>query len=70
MEDKVGLLLDKVERMAMHMRHRVPPEVVGIDEILRLVDEMRVIENAAPACAEAAFLCFQSTRPLQIALAD
>jgi hypothetical protein len=42
MEDKVGRLLDEVERLVMHLKHQVPPEAVGVDEIIRLVDEIRV----------------------------
>lgn len=48
MEDKVVQLLDEVERLVMHLRHRVPPEVVGIDQIVRLVDQIRLERNEPP----------------------
>jgi hypothetical protein len=48
MENKVTRLLDEVERLVMHLRHRVPPEVVGIDEIVRLIDEIRLERNEQP----------------------
>jgi hypothetical protein len=32
----------------MHVRHHMPPEVVGVDEIIRLIDEIRVGRKEAP----------------------
>jgi hypothetical protein len=48
MENNVVLLLNEVERLVMHLRHRVPPEIASIDEIVRLVDEMRSERNEQP----------------------
>jgi hypothetical protein len=48
MDDKVERLLSEVERLVMHLRHHVPPEVVNIDELMRLVDEMRLERNEQP----------------------
>ena len=41
MDDKVELLLTHIERLLMHVRHSVPPEVVVVDDIERLIDELR-----------------------------
>jgi hypothetical protein len=41
MEDKIDHLLKEVERHIMHLKHHVPPEVVSIESIGRLVDDIR-----------------------------
>jgi hypothetical protein len=33
--------LKEVERLIMHLKHHVPPEVVRIESISRLVDDIR-----------------------------
>ena len=41
-EAKIQQLLDLVERIVfVHMQHSVPPEVEGMDELRRLINELR-----------------------------
>jgi hypothetical protein len=42
MDDKIELLMTHVERLLLHVRHSVPPEVVVVDDVEKLIDEIRV----------------------------
>jgi hypothetical protein len=41
MDDKIELLMTHVERLLLHVRHSVPPEVVVVDDVEKLIGEIR-----------------------------
>jgi hypothetical protein len=46
-DDKVERLLAEVERLLIHVGHSIPPEVMVVDEIHKLIREIRTERNQA-----------------------
>jgi hypothetical protein len=46
MEHKIDRLLTEVERLLLHVEHHIPPETVAVDDLRKLVVEIRKDRNA------------------------
>jgi hypothetical protein len=46
MEQKIDRLLTEVERLLLHVGHHIPPETVAVDDLRKLVAEIRQERDA------------------------